>query len=69
MHEDRPDPDELFLELSSPFANPYAPDEIGLLARLSLGGSRGASWFWLPLNPDESAIIVERVESLDIGDG
>lgn len=69
LQGDRPDPRELFLQLSSPFDNPYEPGERGVLARLSLGGSMGASWFWVVLRDSAAGPIVEDAESLDIHDG
>jgi hypothetical protein len=62
-------PGELFLELSSPFDNPYKPGERGVLARLSLGGSMGASWFWVVLRNGGGRAVVAEAESLDIHDG
>lgn len=40
--------DAMILELSSPLANPFARNEAGLFARVSLGGQH-ASWYWIPL--------------------
>lgn len=40
--------DEMVLQLSSPFVNPFAPQEAGVLARLSLAG-RDAQWYWVPM--------------------
>ncbi|HWW62429.1 MAG TPA: hypothetical protein VN181_13740, partial [Thermoanaerobaculia bacterium] len=40
--------DMMIVELSSPVANPYARNEAGLFARVSLGGE-DPSWYWIPL--------------------
>ena len=40
--------DAMILELSSPIANPFARNEAGLFARVSLGGQHPA-WYWIPL--------------------
>ena len=40
--------DEMVLQLSSPFVNPFAPQEAGVFARLSLAG-RDAQWYWVPM--------------------
>lgn len=40
--------DLMILELSSPVANPFARNEAGLFARVSLGGQHPA-WYWIPL--------------------
>jgi hypothetical protein len=40
--------DTMTLELSPPFANPYARNSAGILARLALGGE-APTWYWMPL--------------------
>lgn len=40
--------DIMVVELSSPFAHPFAMRAAGLFARVSLGG-RHANWYWIPL--------------------
>jgi hypothetical protein len=60
-----PEPDELFLEVSSQFENPYVPGERGVLARRSFGGRRGASWFWVRLS---RSIEEEKVVKLNVDD-
>lgn len=40
--------DAMILELSTPIANPFARNEAGLFARVSLGGQHPA-WYWIPL--------------------
>lgn len=42
--------DEMLVELSAPAANPFAPREAGLFARVTVGGE-GASWYWISLVP------------------
>lgn len=40
--------DVMILQFSSPFANPFARNQTGVLARLSLG-SEVSTWYWVPL--------------------
>jgi hypothetical protein len=40
--------DAMILEISAPLANPFARNEAGLFARVSLGGQHPA-WYWVPL--------------------
>lgn len=40
--------DEMLLELSAPFVNPFERKSTGLLARLSLAGE-APQWYWIPL--------------------
>jgi len=40
--------DMMMVELSTPFMNPYAKNEAGSFARLSVGGE-GATWYWIAL--------------------
>ena len=40
--------DMMVVEFSSPFVNPFARGQLGVLARLSLGGE-AATWYWVPL--------------------
>jgi hypothetical protein len=40
--------DAMILELSPPIANPFARNEAGLFARVSLGGQH-PTWYWVPL--------------------
>jgi hypothetical protein len=42
--------DEMVVELSSPFTNPYLPTEAGLFARVVLG-TEHQSWYWVSLVP------------------
>ena len=42
--------DEMMVELSAPFLNPFAPRSAGLFARVTVGGE-GASWYWISLVP------------------
>jgi hypothetical protein len=61
------DYDKMILQLSTPFRNPYAKDEYGLFARLSVGG-QAAQWYWVPLQQIEEKLLVGHVISLDIGE-
>ena len=40
--------DMMVVELSTPFMNPFAKNEAGSFARLSVGG-QGATWYWIRL--------------------
>jgi hypothetical protein len=40
--------DTMAVELSAPFVNPFARNEAGSLARMSVGGE-GATWYWIRL--------------------
>jgi hypothetical protein len=40
--------DVMVVEFSSPFVNPFTHGQLGVLARLSLGGE-AATWYWVPL--------------------
>jgi len=42
------DADAMVIQFSRPFANPFVRRQLGLLARLSLGGE-AATWYWIPL--------------------
>ena len=42
------DADAMVLQFSRPFANPFSHQQLGLLARISLGGE-SATWYWIPL--------------------
>jgi len=60
---------EFFLEVSSPFQNPYDSAEIGVLARCSLGGQMGATWFWITFSDTSNGVMVQSIVDLDISDG
>lgn len=63
--EQRRGSDTLLLQLSSPFVNPFARNEAGLFARVSLGG-HDSSWYWLPLAEREGEWFIGNVLLLDI---
>ncbi len=44
--------DEMMLQLSPPFLNPYERKSVGLFARLSLGG-HSSQWYWVPFGQHE----------------
>lgn len=44
----RRDADVMVLQFSSPFANPFARGQLGVIARLSLG-NEAATWYWIPI--------------------
>lgn len=61
----RRDSDRLLLQLSSPFVNPFARNEAGLFARLSLG-DREPSWYWVPLAERNGNWLIGTVLLLDL---
>ncbi|HEY6843849.1 MAG TPA: hypothetical protein VI391_06755 [Thermoanaerobaculia bacterium] len=42
------DADVMVVAFSSPFANPFARGQLGVLARLSLG-NEASTWYWVPI--------------------
>jgi hypothetical protein len=61
-----PAPDQYLLELSAPIPNPFARNQSGVFARLSLGG-QAAYWYWVPLMR-RGRVTTGRVVMLDIRD-
>ncbi len=57
--------DLMVVELSSPFVNPFARNEAGLFARLSLGG-RDSQWYWIPLAQRNGVWAIGNVFALDM---
>jgi hypothetical protein len=57
--------DEMTLQLSSPFLNPFVRNEAGVLARLSLGG-HDAQWYWVPLAQKKGQWVMSNVLPLDL---
>jgi hypothetical protein len=57
--------DLMAVELSSPFVNPFARNEAGLFARLSLGG-RESQWYWIPLAQRNGLWTIGNVFALDM---
>src|SRR5581483_1506048 len=47
------DADVMMLQLSAPFHNPFAGNQPGVLARLSLA-NEAATWYWIPLGQRNS---------------
>jgi hypothetical protein len=64
-----PPRDELFLQLSDPFVNPFVAGELGILGRLSFGGNPGATWFWAVLERRGERVSVTKLVELSIDDG
>lgn len=60
--------DEMLLQLSAPFVNPYAPGEAGLFARLTLGG-HDAQWYWVPLAQRKGVWAIGFVLPMDLHEG
>jgi hypothetical protein len=63
--EKRRDSDELLLQVSSPFVNPFTRGEAGLFARISLG-DREPSWYWVPLAERNGHWLIGGVMLLDL---
>ena len=55
----RRSPDNLTVELSSPFKNPFARKATGLFVRISLARD-SATWYWLPLGERDGRWVVGR---------
>lgn len=60
--------DEMVLQLSAPFVNPFAKSEAGLFARLTLGG-HDAQWYWVPLAQRKGVWAIGIVLPLDLHEG
>jgi hypothetical protein len=60
--------DEMILQVSAPFVNPYARTEAGLFARLTLGG-HDAQWYWVPLAQRKGVWAIGFVLPLDLHEG
>jgi hypothetical protein len=61
----RRDADAMVLQFSRPFANPFAHRQLGLLARLSLGGE-SATWYWIPLAQQNTRWIAGSPMTLSV---
>ncbi len=59
------DVDQMVVELSAPFVNPFTKNEAGMLARLSLGG-RDAQWYWIPLGVRNGVWAIGNVFPMDL---
>jgi hypothetical protein len=55
--------DMMIVELSSPLRNPFEMRNVGLFARVSLGGSH-PSWYWLSVAPYGNTWAVARITPL-----
>jgi hypothetical protein len=49
------DADVMVVEFSSPFTNPFARNQLGVLARVSLG-NESPSWYWIPIGQNGNGI-------------
>ena len=47
------DSDVMVVEFSSPFTNPFARNQLGVLARVSLG-NESPSWYWIAIGQNGS---------------
>jgi hypothetical protein len=59
--------DQYLLELSAPVANPFARNQSGVFARLSLGG-QAAFWYWVPLMRRNGRVMSGPALPLNIRD-
>jgi hypothetical protein len=57
--------DEMLLQLSPPFVNPFQRGSTGLLARLSLGGE-APQWYWVPLGAKNGTWLASLPMSLAV---
>jgi hypothetical protein len=66
---DRLDPrttvDTMVLQLSTPFVNPFARHEAGMLARFSIGG-QASQWYWIPLGERKGQWAIGYILPLDM---
>jgi hypothetical protein len=53
----RRSPDTMTLELSSPLANPFVRNGVGLFARVSLA-QESVTWYWVPLVPQGKPMLL-----------
>jgi hypothetical protein len=59
------DSDAMVLEFSTPFANPFVRKQIGVLARLTVGGE-SPIWYWIPLMQQKDRWIAGRPSTLSV---
>ena len=59
------DSDAMILEFSAPFANPFARKQIGVIARLTVGGESPV-WYWIPLTQQKDRWIAGRPSTLSV---
>jgi hypothetical protein len=59
------DSDAMILEFSTPFANPFARKQIGVLARLTVGGE-SPTWYWIPLMAQKDRWIAGQPSTLSV---
>ena len=59
------DADVMVLEFSSPFSNPFAHGQVGVIARLSLG-DEGPSWYWIAIGERQGAWAAGRPTILSV---
>jgi len=57
--------DRMIVEISAPIANPFARNEAGVLARMSLGG-QNSQWYWIPLGQKNGQWAIGIVLPLDM---
>jgi hypothetical protein len=53
----------MIVELSSPLHNPFEWRNVGIFARVSLGGHH-ASWYWISIAPYGNGWAVARITPL-----
>jgi hypothetical protein len=59
------DSDAMILEFSTPFPNPFSRKQIGVIARLSVGGE-SPTWYWIPLMQQKDRWIAGRPSTLSV---
>ena len=57
--------DLMLVELSAPVANPFAPGQAGLFARVTLN-AQNASWYWITLAPRPGGWAVGYIQALAV---
>lgn len=59
------DSDAMILEFSAPFANPFSKKQLGVLARLTVGGE-SPTWYWIPLVQQKDRWIAGQPSTLSV---
>ena len=59
------DSDAIVLEFSAPFPNPFARQQIGVIARVTVGGESPV-WYWIPLTQQKDRWIAGRASTLSV---
>ena len=59
------DSDAMILEFSTPFPNPFSRNQMGVLARLTVGGE-SPTWYWIPLVQQKDRWIAGQPSTLSV---